>query len=160
MMLWNALLLGLREIRRNVLRSFLTVLGIVIGVAAVIIIVTLGTGATLQVKEQIGSLGSNMLIVRPGQRMGPGMTSTAPAFTVDDAAVITREIPNIAAVAPTNSQPATAIAGNANWATTVTGADNAFFTVRAWPLASGRVFNDAELRAGRAVCILGASVKR
>lgn len=80
-MLWNSLLLAVREIRRNVLRSFLTILGIVIGVAAVIVMVTLGEGATLQVRNQIEGLGSNLLIVRPGQRMGPGMSSDAPNST-------------------------------------------------------------------------------
>ena len=160
MMVWNALLLGLREIRRNVLRSFLTVLGIVIGVAAVIVIVTLGSGATLQVQQQIGSLGSNMLIIRPGQRMGPGMTSIAPAFTHDDIVAIAREIPGISAVAPSNAQPVTAIFNNQNWSTSVTGVDNQYFVVRAWPLADGRIFTDSELRAGSAVCIVGATVQR
>ena len=160
MMVWNALLLGLREIRRNVLRSFLTVLGIVIGVAAVIVIVTLGSGATLQVQQQIGSLGSNMLIIRPGQRMGPGMTSIAPAFTHDDIVAIAREIPGISAVAPSNAQPVTAIFNNENWSTSVTGVDNQYFVVRAWPLAEGRIFTDSELRAGSAVCIVGATVQR
>ena len=160
MMVWNALLLGLREIRRNVLRSFLTVLGIVIGVAAVIVIVTLGSGATLQVQQQIGSLGSNMLIIRPGQRMGPGMTSIAPAFTHDDIVAIAREIPGISAVAPSNAQPVTAIFNNQNWSTSVTGVDNQYFVVRAWPLAAGRIFTDSELRAGSAVCIVGATVQR
>lgn len=74
-MLWNAFALALREIRRNVLRSFLTILGIVIGVAAVIIMVTLGGGATLQVTQQIASLGSNLLIISPSRRLGPGRTS-------------------------------------------------------------------------------------
>ena len=78
-MLWNALLLSLREIRRNLLRSFLTILGVVIGVAAVITMVTLGHGATAAVAEQISSLGSNLLMVRPGQRMGMG-ASAAPPF--------------------------------------------------------------------------------
>ena len=99
-MLWNALLLAMREIRRNVMRSFLTVLGIVIGVAAVIIMVTIGGGATVQVTEQIASLGSNLLMVSPGQRMGMGQRSSASAFRVNDAEAIFREIGNISAVAP------------------------------------------------------------
>ncbi|HKI74767.1 MAG TPA: ABC transporter permease, partial [Pseudomonadales bacterium] len=80
-MFWNALALALREIRRNVLRSSLTMLGIVIGVAAVITMVTLGDGATLQVTRQIASLGSNLVMVQPSRRMGPIRDSTrAPAF--------------------------------------------------------------------------------
>ena len=83
-MIWNALLLALREIRRSLMRSFLTILGIVIGVAAVIVMVTIGRGATAQVTEQIASLGSNLLIITPGQRMGMGQRSAAPAFDEDD----------------------------------------------------------------------------
>ncbi len=160
MMGWNALWLGLAEIRRNLLRSFLTILGIVIGVAAVIIIVTLGAGATLQVQQQIGTLGSNMLIIRPGQRMGPGMSSVAPAFTRADVIAVARDVDGVDTVAPTNSSPVTAVFNNANWSTTVTGADNRFFVVRAWVIESGREFNEGEQRSGTAVCLVGATVQR
>ncbi|MBL8452257.1 MAG: ABC transporter permease, partial [Zoogloea sp.] len=85
-MLWNAVLLALREIRRKLMRSFLTILGIVIGVSAVITMVTLGNGATRAVSDQISSLGSNLLIVRPGQQLGPGRDSAgAASFRVADA---------------------------------------------------------------------------
>ena len=160
-MLWNALLLALREIRRNVMRSSLTILGIVIGVAAVITMVTLGGGATAQVASEISSLGSNLLQVRPGQGFrGPGGTrSTADMFEVDDAEAIAREIFGLTAVAPTASQGAQAIYGNENWSTTVTGSTNAYLQVRNWALEIGRRFTDSELRAGKAVCILGATVR-
>ncbi len=158
-MLLNALLLALREIRRNVLRSFLTMLGIVIGVAAVIIMVTLGEGATAQVTEQIARLGSNMLQVRVGQRMGFGMASNAPAFDLDDVNTIERDIANIVAAAPSAASSTKAIYGNENWSTTVTGTDNRFFIVRNWALAAGRSFSDIDLRTGRAVCIIGATVR-
>ena len=82
-MVWNAFLLALRELRRNVMRSFLTILGIVIGVAAVIIMVTLGSGATVQVSQQIASLGSNVVILVPGQ-MGPGRGSSVAQFNESD----------------------------------------------------------------------------
>jgi len=157
-MLWNALLLALREIRRNVMRSFLTVLGIVIGVAAVITMVTIGGGATVQVTEQIASLGSNLLMITPGQRMGMGQRSAAPAFEKDDVLAITRDIKSVAAVAPSSSQGITAVFGNENWSTSVTGIDNQYFGVRNWGVKSGRQFMDNELRAGKAVCILGATV--
>ena len=159
-MIGNALRIGLQEIRRNLLRSFLTILGIVIGVAAVNIIVTLGSGATLQVQQQIGSLGSNMLVLRPGQRMGAGMTSVAPSFTLADVQAVGREVDGIRAVAPSHAAPVTAVYNNTNWSTSVTGTDNRYFDVRAWPLAVGRLFSDAELRAGSAVCLLGATVQR
>jgi putative ABC transport system permease protein len=159
-MWWNALLLAWREIRRNMMRSFLTILGVVIGVAAVITMVTLGSGATARITEQIASLGSNLLMIRPGQRMGPGLSSAAAPFKVDDAETIAREINTIAAVAPSSSYPLTAIFGNGNWSTAVTGVDNQYFTVRNWTIEAGRPFIDSELRAGKAVCILGATVRK
>jgi len=161
-MLWNALLLAIREIRRNVMRSFLTILGIVIGVAAVIVMVTIGSGATLQVTQQIESLGSNLLHVKPGQRgRGPGgARTTADMFKVDDAETIVREVPGLAAVAPITSEATQAIYGNANWSTMVTGSTNAYLQVRDWPLQAGRTFAESELRAGKAVCILGATVRK
>jgi putative ABC transport system permease protein len=159
-MVWNALLLALREIRRSLMRSFLTILGIVIGVAAVIVMVTIGKGATAQVTEQIASLGSNLLIITPGQRMGMGQRSAAPAFDEDDVTSLRREISAIAAIAPNSSASSTAVYGNENWSTSINGTDNGFFTVGNWQLASGRRFADNELRAGKAVCILGETVRR
>jgi putative ABC transport system permease protein len=160
MMLANSILLALREIRRNVLRSFLTILGIVIGVAAVIVMVTIGGGATAQVTEQIASLGSNLLMIRVGQHMGPGQDSVAPPFDLADVNALAREIPAIAAVAPSSSQRITAVYGNENWNTTVTGIDNQFFTVRNWTIRSGRRFLDTELHSGKAVCVIGATVAK
>jgi len=159
-MLWNALLLALREIRRNVMRSVLTILGIVIGVASVITMVTIGAGATVQVTEQISSLGSNLLIVSPGQRFGMGARQAAQPFDITDAHAIESQIDAVAAVAPAASQAATAVFGNANWSTAITGTDNAFLTVRNWDIAAGRRFTEGELRAGSAVCILGDTVRR
>ena len=159
-MWWNALQLALRAIRRNLLRSFLTVLGIVIGVASVITMVNLGSGATAQVSAQIASLGSNLLMVRSGQRVGPGVRSAAPPFTLEDAETLRREIGGLNAVAPTSAQAVTAIFGNTNWSTTVTGVDNNYFKARDWHLADGRLFSLGELRTGKAICIIGSSVRR
>ncbi|MGB5697924.1 MAG: ABC transporter permease [Polyangiales bacterium] len=159
-MVYNAFRLALNEIRRNVMRSSLTILGVVIGVAAVITMVTIGGGATVQVTEQIASLGTNLLIVTPGQRMGMGQRAAAPPFQMDDVEAISREIGTVAAIAPISSQPVTAVFGNANWSTTVMGTDNRYFTVGNWALEAGREFTDSELRAGSAVCILGATVRR
>ena len=157
-MLWSVLLLALREIRRNVMRSFLTVLGIVIGVAAVIIMVTIGGGATVQVTQQIAALGSNLLMITPGQRMGMGQRSIAPAFKMADATAIGRDISSVAAVAPSSSQGITAVLGNVTWSPSVIGVDNQYFRVRNWDIESGRQFMKSELRGGKAVCILGATV--
>ncbi len=158
-MIKDILILALREIKRHLLRSMLTVLGIVIGVASVITMVTLGSGATVQVTEQIASLGSNLLMVRPARRMGPGPTGQIPPFKKDDARAIAREIPDIQAVAPSSSGSATAVFGNENWSTTLTGIDNLYFTVRNLSIDVGRVFTEAELRAGSSVCIIGATVR-
>ena len=113
-MLSNALILALRELRRNKMRSFLTMLGIIIGVAAVISLVTIGEGATRQVTEQISSLGSNLMMVAPGKRMGPGQGGGAAPFKLADAEAIAREIPGLRAVAPTCGAAATAIYANEN----------------------------------------------
>ena len=161
-MFWETIVLAFREIRRNVLRSSLTILGIVIGVAAVITLVTLGGGATAQVAAEISSLGSNLIQIRAGQGFrGPGGASgSAKAFKVEDARAIAGQINGIAAVAPNASRSAQVVAGNTNWSTTITGSSNEFLFVRSWSLADGRTFTDSEIRSGRAVCILGATVKK
>ena len=154
-MLWNTLLLALRSIRRNLLRSFLTVLGIVIGVAAVITMVTLGKGATRSVSDQIASIGSNLLMLRPGQRYG----EDAPDFKMTDVEAIRNQISSVAAVAPSATKTVTAVYQARNWSTLVTGTDNDYFRAGNWKLASGREFTEAEERAGRAVCVIGETVR-
>jgi putative ABC transport system permease protein len=158
-MLWNAFLLALREIRRNVLRSFLTVLGIVIGVGAVITMVTIGGGATAQVQSQIESLGSNLLMVTTSMGFGPGGSTRGAPFDMKDAEAIAQQVGSVEAVAPQSSSRVTAIYGNQNWSTTVVGVTNGFFPVRDWPIQEGRIFTDTEQRAGAAVCIIGATVR-
>jgi putative ABC transport system permease protein len=157
-MIWNALVLAVRTVRRNVLRSALTILGIVIGVGAVIVMVTLGKGATAQVTSQIASLGTNMLMIAPGGRPGPGQA--AAPFRLEDAEAIAARVSEVEAVAPQAQQSATAVFGNENWNTTVAGVDDAYFQVRHWPLVSGRSFNEAELKAGSAVAIIGDTVRK
>ena len=160
-MLLNALLLALRAIRRNLMRSFLTVLGVVIGVAAVITMVTLGNGATRMVSDQISSLGSNLLILRPGQQLGPGRDSAGAAnFKLADVEAIETQIPALKAVAPVVGSKVTLVAGNQNWQSQVNGTSNAYFIAGNWQIASGRQFADEEEVAGKAVCIIGATVKK
>ena len=160
-MLLSTLLIALREIRRNLMRSFLTVLGIVIGVAAVITMVTLGNGATRMVSEQISSLGSNLLMMRPGQRLGPGRDSAgAPAFRIADVEAIQTQIASLQAVAPAVGSSVTLVAGTRNWSSTVNGTTNAYLVAGNWKLAAGREFSDDEERAGKAVCIVGNTVKK
>ena len=160
-MLFNTILLALREIKRNLLRSFLTILGIVIGVAAVITMVTLGNGATQAIKDQISSLGSNLLMVRPGQRLGPGFgVAGAPPFQESDVAAIVSQIGGVSAVAPELRTGVTVIGNGRNWSTSVTGTTNAYFQTNNWQLASGRTFEPSEELAGAAVCVIGDTVKR
>ncbi len=161
-MFLNALLLALREIRRNVLRSSLTILGIVIGVASVITMVTIGEGATAQVQADMQKLGTNLLQVFRGQGWGGGggARTASPPFTLDDVRAIEQEISGIRAVAPSASTGAQAIYGNTNWSTQVTGTSDKYLEVRDWTLANGRNFSESELRSGAAVCILGDSVKQ
>ncbi|WP_397410233.1 ABC transporter permease [Polaromonas sp.] len=157
----NTLLLALRSIRRNLLRSFLTILGIVIGVSAVITMVTLGNGATLAVQNQISSLGTNLLQVRPGQRMGPGSGgATAPAFKEIDAEAIASQIGGIAAVAPEARTSSTVVASGRNWTSGIIGSTNTWLDTGNWKLSDGRMFSDDELRAGAAVCLIGETVRR
>jgi putative ABC transport system permease protein len=122
--------------------------------------VTIGGGATVQVTEQIASLGSNLLMVTPGKRLGPGQTSTASPFKLKDAEAIARDVSSVVAVAPASSRSITAVFGNANWSTTVTGTENQYFKVRNLSIKAGRQFSDSELRAGAAVCILGETVRK
>jgi putative ABC transport system permease protein len=163
-MIWNAFLLALRAVRRNLLRSALTTLGIVIGVAAVITMVSLGRGATLRITADIASMGRNLLIVAPGAtRRGPGgggAMSAAEPFDLDDVRAIIRDVPGLAAVAPAASRSQLVVYGNTNWPTSVTGSTEAYFTARNLELAYGRLFNEGEMRAGRMVCVLGDTVRR
>ncbi len=158
-MLANALLLALRELRRNVMRSFLTMLGIIIGVASVIILVTLGGGATKQVTEQISSLGSNLMMIAPGKRMGPGQGGGAAPFKLADAEAIARDITSLRAVAPVSSSAVTAIYGNENWSTTVTGSTEQYFSVLNREVKEGRTFTQSEARSGVAVCVIGETIR-
>jgi putative ABC transport system permease protein len=161
-MIWNAILLAISAIRRNTMRSVLTVLGIIIGVAAVITMVTVGNGATASVASGIRKLGSNLLILLPGQQRDPmsGMRQESKLFEDSDVEAVRSEVPGISAVAPTASRSMQAIYGNANWSTNVYGVDNAYFSVRNWTIDSGREFTDNELRTGAAVCMLGAKVRK
>jgi len=157
-MFLNTLLLALRAIRRNMLRSFLTTLGIVIGVAAVITMVTIGNGATRSIQDQIASMGSNLLMVRPGQRMGP--QGGVPNFKEVDADAIRAQIGGLNAVAPVVTRNVVAVNMARNWYTSVTGTSEEWFRAGNWQVSVGRVFNETEERSGKTVCVLGETVRR
>ena len=159
-MLWATLIMSLQEIRRNAMRSLLTMLGVIIGVGAVVVLVTLGEGASARVEADIGKLGENLLIISPGaSRRGPG-SGSAPSFEGADVAAIEREIAGLAGVAPAAQQQALVVAGNRNWSASVTGTTPSFLAVRGYEVALGRSFTDAEVSSGRAVVLLGETVRQ
>ena len=159
-MILEAFRLALRSIVRNKLRSFLTILGIVIGVAAVIAMVTVGQGSSRQVSASVESLGSDVVILRPGRRVfgPPGAGGRARPFTLRDAEAVA-QLPEVGALAPIATSTQTVVMGNANAPTQITGTTSAWVTVGNWSLALGRGFNAGEDRAGVAVCILGQTVR-
>lgn len=161
-MILNALLLAFREIRRSMMRSILTTLGIVIGVASVIAMVMLGDATTAYVTQSIAKLGTNMLMITPGQeRRGPPSSDlTAKRFTHNDVEALKREISQIRGVAPVGSNTMQTVYGNENHSTTVEGSNNDYFIVKDWVFESGRTFNDAELQGGKAVCVIGETVRK
>jgi putative ABC transport system permease protein len=160
-MLWEAVKLALSSIRRNKLRSVLTLLGIVIGVAAVIAMVTLGSGASSKVRENLAKLGSNLLIARPGQStFGPGGATDSRAFDERDVAALKSNLTGIRGVAPTAQKQAKAVFGALNYDTTVTGTHTDYFIVQDWVIADGRPFTDGEIRSGTSVCVIGDTITR
>ncbi|MEO8179271.1 MAG: ABC transporter permease [Deltaproteobacteria bacterium] len=159
-MILASLLMALRELRRNTLRSLLTMLGIVIGVGAVIALTNIGEGATARVKSDIGKLGDNLLIVRPGAQRRSISFTQAPPFKLGDVEAITREVSGVSAVAPTVGSTQLAVWGNQNRQTTIMGSDNAYLDVRGYALSQGRKFASSELSSGSAACLLGATVQR
>jgi putative ABC transport system permease protein len=158
---WASAAIAVRALRVNKLRSALTMLGIVIGVGAVITMVSVGAGAQARVAEQIQSLGSNMIIVLSGSavaggvRMGSGSQLT---ITEDDAWAIQRELPVVAAAAPTSRGGAQVVYGNLNWATNIQGVTLEFFTAREWDVADGRVFSQEDVDGAGKVALLGQTV--
>ncbi|KQU47330.1 multidrug ABC transporter substrate-binding protein [Sphingomonas sp. Leaf339] len=160
-MFGTTLVLALRSIRRHLLRSFLTILGIVIGVGAVVTMVTLGKATTAAVQQQISALGTNVLQVRPGQGFGRGGGGPRPPdFKPEDVTAIANQVAGVTAVAPQASATATAIYEGANWSTTINGTTAAFLTVQPWPLTAGRYWTPAEEEAGKAVCLIGNTVRQ
>ncbi|KFE36461.1 ABC transporter permease [Thioclava atlantica] len=158
-MLWETVRLALTAIRRNVLRSFLTVLGVVIGVAAVIAMLTIGQGSSEQVSADVSALGANVLVLRSGTSgMGPGARDTAPALKLSDYQAL-QDLGSLSAVAPTVSTAQTAVYGNANRTTSIIGTTSDYLAVGGWEIARGRGFTRAEDRSGANLCIIGETVR-
>ncbi|MDU8911631.1 ABC transporter permease [Aestuariicoccus sp. MJ-SS9] len=161
-MLWETVRLAVQAIFRNGLRSFLTVLGIVIGVGAVIAMVTVGQGSTEQVTSDVEKLGSNMLMVLPGQDAmeGGALGSPPPMFSTRMNDLLEEQMPIIDVSAPMSTTRGRVIFGNENRRTDVIGTDNRYFTAARWELARGRLFDATELKSGKAVCVIGESVRK
>jgi len=157
----NILLSAFRALHRNKMRSFLTMLGIIIGVAAVIIMLAIGQGAQYSVEQQISALGTNVLIVFPGSqqtgglRMGAGTVTT---LTEEDAQAIQKECPAVALVSPGTRAGGQVIAGNMNWATGVEGTGPDYLEIRKWSVEYGEFYTDSDVKAASKVCILGKTV--
>jgi putative ABC transport system permease protein len=159
--LLDSLTVGLRALSVNRTRSMLTVLGIIIGVAAVVRMVSVGSGAREQVSERIRTLGANLLLIKPGTQLSGAArleSGTRHSLTKDDALALRRELANVQAVAPLLSRPMQVVAGNQNWATLIAGIDNDYLVAREWQAANGRSFTADELRTGAKVAILGSAV--
>ncbi len=160
-MIWNAFFIAVREIRRNLTRAFLTVLGIIIGVAAVVTMVTLGQGATEAVKNQISSLGSNLIMVRPGMGFGPGSRSAGvPNFTVEDATILGEQVAGIEGIAPVRSGSYGTVYRQKARTSQVFGSTSDYFAINRWSLADGRFFDETDERSGRAVAVIGNTVRK
>lgn len=159
-MLSNAFLIAIKEIRRNILRSILTILGIVIGVASVIAMVMIGDGTTASVKESITKLGTNMLTLRVGQeRRGPPREdNSSKPFQNEDITAIKNEIQNIKGVAAENSTKMNIVYGNKSNNSSVIGTNNDYFVIKDWALKDGRIFDDSELSSGKSSCIIGTTI--
>jgi putative ABC transport system permease protein len=153
--------IALRALRRNKLRSALTTLGIVIGVAAVIAMVGIGNGAKAQVESQIASLGQNVIIIWPGSVTASGLHTgwgSASTLTEDDAEAIAREVSGVSIVSPEVRQNSQVAAGNQNWFTQVYGESPEYFEIRDWPLVEGTPFTDQDVRASTKVAVIGKTV--
>ncbi|MBN1397448.1 MAG: ABC transporter permease [Bacteroidetes bacterium] len=161
MKLLNIFLSALRALQRNKMRSFLTMLGIIIGVAAVIAMLAIGQGAEYSVKQQIASLGTNVLMIYPGAQQQGGVRSgagSAVSLTEDDAIAISRECSAVLYVSPGAFAGGQVIAGNSNWATSIQGTGTDYLEIRQWPMEYGEFFTEQDIKAAAKVCVLGRTV--
>ncbi len=157
----ETLRIGLRALRVNKMRSVLTMLGIIVGVAAVVCMVSVGSGAREEVSEKIRTLGANLLLIKPGAKVSKGArleAGTGHTLTLEDAGAIKREIRDVLAAAPILSRPMQVIAGNRNWATLVAGVDGDYLMAREWRIQSGRAFTADELSLGAKVAVVGSAI--
>jgi putative ABC transport system permease protein len=161
MKILNILLSAFRALRRNKMRSFLTMLGIIIGVAAVIAMLAIGQGAEFSVQQQINALGTNVLIVLPGSQNTGGLrqgAGTMTTLTEDDAQAILRECPSVSLISPGTRSGGQVIAGNLNWATGIEGTGPDYLEIRKWGIEYGEFYTDQDVKGAAKVCVLGRTV--
>src|ERR1700747_1040129 len=154
----STLNIALRALGRNKMRSVLTALGIIIGVAAVIAMVGIGNGAKAQVEAQIASLGENVIVISSGSTTSSGIRTGwggAGTLKIEDAEAIRREVPSVIAVSEEVPSTAQIAAGNQNWFTRVMGESPDYFDIRQWPLADGAPFTAQDVRSANKVCVIG-----
>src|SRR5438067_12317165 len=155
------LIIAGRALRRNKMRSILTMLGIIIGVGAVIAMVGIGNGAKSQIESQIASLGQNVVLIFSGSFTRGGVHSGwggAGTLTVDDAEAIQREIPGVTVVSPEVRSTTQIAAGNQNWSTQILGESADYFTLRQWPLSEGASFSEQDVRSANKVAVVGQTI--
>ncbi len=156
-----SLKIALRALRTNKMRSFLTMLGIIIGISAVIAMVAIGSGASRIISDQIASIGSNILLVLPGSRTSGGIRlghGSTPTLTYDDAKAITSECPSVALAAPIVRGGAQVVYGNMNWSTAVMGITPEYLSVRDWPVIDGRKLVQSDVEGATKNCLIGRTV--
>lgn len=159
-MIFNAVFLALRQISRNYLRAFLTMLGVIIGVGAVIIMINLGNGTQAMIKSAIESLGSNLLMIHAPPHLNPSGTTKSRYFTMKEVETIEDRVAGIKAVAPLNMSSVVAKYMNKNVQTSISGVTEGYFTAVDWKTAEGRSFENKEYVAGTNTCVIGESVRR
>jgi putative ABC transport system permease protein len=160
---FNYIYLAFRSVRVHILRSILAVTGVVIGIAAVLIVVAVAEGARAEVSRQINSLGSNLLLVQPGAQVAQGVrqqAGTILSLTMGDAIAVAREVPDVVIAAPFVGEQKTTISGDLNWSTLVAGVTPVFFDARGWRLAEGQLFNDEQVASAAKIAVIGHTVAR
>ena len=160
---FSYLYLAFRSVRVHILRSILAVTGVVIGIAAVLIVVAVAEGARAEVSRQINSLGSNLLLVQPGAQIAQGVrqqAGTILSLTMGDAIAVAREVPDVVIAAPFIGEQKTTISGDLNWSTLVAGVTPVFFEARGWKLAEGQLFNDEQVASAAKIAVIGHTVAR
>jgi putative ABC transport system permease protein len=159
-MISNVVRLALQALSRNVMRSSLTMLGVIIGVAAVVTVVTLGAGASAMIEDTVASLGDRLLFVSPSSGRGPGQNrSGSRAFTLRDVTTLSSQVDGMLAVSPTANSTVTAVYGNRNWRVSVTGITDQYFPARSASVIRGTEFDASHYRGGKLSCILGKTVR-